>query len=166
MTHAPGLVVLGPGQGRHGRDVLLLGNTHHNKAEGQDTGGAWALIEQEVTGGNPPLHLHEREDEAFYVLQGRLRVTVGDEDIEGSAGSFVLAPRGVPHTYARLPGEALRLLVLVSPSGLERMFEEIAALPEHEQRDPDALGQVAARYGVRVLGPPPDGPDGSESAPS
>lgn len=149
MTHAPGLVVLKPGRGKHGKDVFLLGNTHHNKAEGQDTGGTWALIEQEVTSSNPPLHLHEREDEAFYVLQGRLRVTVGDEEFEGEAGTFILAPRGVPHTYARLPGEPLRLLVLVSPSGLERMFEEIAALPEREQHDPQALGQVTARYGVR-----------------
>lgn len=156
MTHAPGLVVVQPGRGRHDRDVFPLGNTHRNKAEGPDTGGAWALIEQEVTGSNPPLHVHEREDEAFYVLQGRLRITVGDEHVEGSAGSFVLAPRGVPHTYARLPGEPLRLLVLVSPAGLEGMFEEIAALPEEQQRDPGALGQVAARYGVQVLGPPPD----------
>lgn len=153
MTHAPGLVVVRPGGGR---EVFALGNTHRNNAEGKDTGGSWALIEQEVTGSNPPLHQHEREDEAFYVLQGRLRVRVGDEEFEGAPGTFVLAPRGVPHTYARLPGEPLRLLVLVSPAGLERMFDEVAALPAEQQRDPAALGQVAARYGVQILGPPPE----------
>jgi hypothetical protein len=67
----------------------------------------------------------------------------------------VLAPRAIPHTYARLPGEPLRLLVFVSPASLERMFDEVAALPEEQQRDPAALGEVAARYGVQVLGSPP-----------
>lgn len=153
MTHAPGLVVLRPGEGR---EVTALGNAHRNKAEAGDTGGAWALVEQEVTGSNPPLHLHEREDEAFYVLSGRVRVRVGDEEFEGEPGTFVLAPRGVPHTYARLPGDPLRLLVLVSPAGFEQMFDDVAALSEEEQRDPAALARVAATYGVQVLGPPPE----------
>jgi uncharacterized RmlC-like cupin family protein len=152
VTHAPGLVVVPAGQGRR---VLAMGNVQLAKAEGTQTGGAWALLEQEVTGGNPPLHLHEREDEGFYVLQGRVRVRVGDEEYEGGAGTFVLAPRGVPHTYARLPGDQLRLLILVSPAGFERMFDDVAALPAADQNDPALLGEIAARYGVRILGPPP-----------
>ncbi|MGH3889505.1 MAG: cupin domain-containing protein [Pseudonocardiaceae bacterium] len=152
MTYAPGLIVLKPGQGRH---IAAMGNIHLNKAEGVDTDGAWALVEQEVLGANPPLHLHEREDEAFFVLQGRVRVWVGDAEFEGGAGTFVLAPRGVPHTYARQPGENLKLLVFVSPAGFERMFDDIALLSETEQSDPVALSEIAARYGVQILGPPP-----------
>jgi len=152
MTYAPGLIVLPPGQGRR---IAALGNVHLNKVEGADTGGAWALVEQEVAGTNPPLHLHEREDEAFYVLAGQVRVWVGDAEFEGGAGTFVFAPRGVPHTYARQPGPDLRLLVLVSPAGFERMFDDIALLPETEQHDPAVLGELAARYGVQILGPPP-----------
>jgi mannose-6-phosphate isomerase-like protein (cupin superfamily) len=152
MTYAPGLIVLKPEQGRR---IAVMGNLHLNKVESADTDGAWALLEQEVLGANPPLHLHEREDEAFYVLAGRVRVWVGDAEFEGGAGTFVLAPRGVPHTYARQPGEDLKLLVLVSPAGFERMFDDVARLPETEQSNPVALSEIAARYGVQILGPPP-----------
>ncbi len=152
MTYAPGLIVVRPGQGRR---VAVMGNLHLNKVESADTDGAWALLELEMLGANPPLHLHEREDEAFSVLAGRMRMWVGDAEFEGGPGTFVLAPRGVPHTYARQPGENLRLLVIVSPAGFERMFDDIASLSETDQNDPAALNEIAARYGVRILGPPP-----------
>ncbi len=152
MTHAPGLVVVPPGEGRR---ITALGNLHLKKAESADTGGAWALVEQRVTGSNPPLHVHQREDEAFYILRGGLRVTIGGEIFEARAGAFVLAPRGVPHTFARLPGEDPHLLVLVSPAGFESMFDDIAVLPAAEQQNPAALAEVAAKYGVEILGPPP-----------
>jgi mannose-6-phosphate isomerase-like protein (cupin superfamily) len=74
MTYAPGSIVVKPEQGRR---IAVMGNLHLNKVESADTDGAWALLEQEVLGANPPLHLHEREDEAFYVLAGRVRVWVG-----------------------------------------------------------------------------------------
>lgn len=152
MTFAPGMIVLGPAEGHR---LKAMGNLHINKAVDVDTNGAWTLVEQHVTGANPPLHQHEREDEAWYVLQGRVRVRVGDTEIDGEPGSFVLAPRGVPHTFARQPGDDLKLLLLIAPAGLERMFDEVALLSEGEQQDPSTLGEIAARYGVQVLGPPP-----------
>ncbi len=150
MSFAPG-IVLGPGEGQR---VQAMGNVHLNKAVGADTGGAWAMVELHATGANPPLHLHEREDEAFYVLEGRVRVWIGDAEFEAQAGSFVLARRGVQHTYARLSDGILKLLVLIAPAGFEHMFDELAQLSEADQRDPSVLGEVAARYGVRTLGPP------------
>jgi mannose-6-phosphate isomerase-like protein (cupin superfamily) len=152
MTFAPGMVALGPAAGHR---LEMMGNLHINKAVDADTNGAWALVEQHVTGANPPLHQHEREDEAWYVLQGRVRIRVGDTEIDGEPGSFVLAPRGVPHTFARQPGSDLKLLLLIAPAGLERMFDEVALLAPAEQQDPSVLGEIAARYGVHVLGPPP-----------
>jgi mannose-6-phosphate isomerase-like protein (cupin superfamily) len=152
VTFAPGMIVLGPGEGQR---LEAMGNVHLNKAVGADTGGAWALVELHATGANPPLHLHEREDEAFYVLDGSARVWIGDAEFEAEAGSFVLLPRGVPHTYARLPGSDLKLLAMIVPAGFEQMFDEIALMPEEEQQDPSALGGIAARYGVQTLGPPP-----------
>src|SRR5215212_4941126 len=115
MTFAPGMVVLGPGEGHQ---FEVFGNVHINKAVATDTGGAWTLVEQHMTGENPPLHQHEREDEAWYVLQGRVRVWVGDSEFDAAAGSFVLAPRGVPHTLARQPGSDLKMLLLIAPAGL------------------------------------------------
>jgi mannose-6-phosphate isomerase-like protein (cupin superfamily) len=145
------MVILKPGEGRR---LEAMGNVHINKAVGADTDGAWALVEQHVTGANPPLHQHDREDEAFYVLEGRMRVWVGDAEFEAEAGSFVLGPRGVPHTFARQPGGDLKLLLLIAPAGLEQMFDEIALLSESEQQDPSVLGGIAARYGAQILGPP------------
>jgi mannose-6-phosphate isomerase-like protein (cupin superfamily) len=145
------MVILKPGEGRR---LEAMGNVHVNKAVGAETGGAWALVEQHVTGANPPLHQHDREDEAFYVLEGRARVWVGDAAFEAEAGSFVLGPRGVPHTFARHPGGDLKLLLLIAPAGLEQMFDEIALLSESEQLDPSVLGGIAARYGAQILGPP------------
>jgi mannose-6-phosphate isomerase-like protein (cupin superfamily) len=133
----------------------MMGNVHINKAVHADTNGAWALVEQHIIGANPPLHQHDREDEAWYVLQGRVRVQVGDSQIDGEPGSFVLAPRGVPHTFARLPGDDLKLLLFIAPAGMERMFDEMANLSEAEQQDPSILGEIGTRYGVHVLGPPP-----------
>ena len=75
MSFAPGMLVLGPGQGQR---VEAMGNVHLNKAVGADTGGAWAVVELHATGANPPLHLHEREDEAFYVLEGTFGFQVGE----------------------------------------------------------------------------------------
>ena len=151
MSFAPGMVALKPGAGRR---IDAMGNVHINKAVGADTGGAWALVELHATGANPPLHQHDREDEAFYVLDGRARVWVGDAEFEAEAGSFVLGPRGVPHAFAGQPGGDLKLLVLIAPAGFEQMFDEIAQLPEDEQQDPSVLGGIAARYGVQILGPP------------
>ena len=151
MSFAPGMVVLGPGEGRR---LEPMGNVLLNKAVGADTGGSWALLEQHVTGVTPPLHRHEREDEAFYVLQGRARVWVGDDEFDAEPGSFVLAPRNVPHTYARHPGGDLKLLVLIAPAGFEQMFAEVVLLPEADQLSPSVLAEVAGRFGVHILGPP------------
>ncbi|WP_433292101.1 cupin domain-containing protein [Pseudonocardia sp. CA-142604] len=151
MSFAPGMIALKPGEGRR---VDAIGNVRINKAVGADTGGAWALVEVQVTGDGPPLHTHDHEDEAFYVLEGRARVWVGDAEFEAEAGSFVLGPRGVPHTFAGQPGGDLKLLVLIAPAGFEQMFDEIAQLPGDEQQDPSVLGRIAARYGVQILGPP------------
>jgi quercetin dioxygenase-like cupin family protein len=147
------MVVLGPGEGNR---LRAQGNLHINKAVGADTDGAWALLEQHVSGANPPLHQHDREDEAFYVLQGRARVWLGGREFEAEPGSFVLAPRKVPHTYAAQPGSDLKLLIFVTPAGFEQMFDEIAHLSEAEQQDPSVLSGVAARYGVHIIGPPPN----------
>lgn len=162
MSFAPGMVMLKPGEGHR---LEAMGNIHFNKASNADTGGGWALVQQHVTGANPPWHQHDREDEAFYVLEGRARVWVGDAKFEAEPGSFVLGPRGVPHTFARMPDSDLKLLLLIAPAAFERMFDEIAQLSAREQQDPSVLGGIAARYGVRILGPPETDGRGDTSEP-
>jgi mannose-6-phosphate isomerase-like protein (cupin superfamily) len=129
------------------------------------------LAESERTGGlltvgvanmpprtaGPSLHVHTREDEATYVIEGELTVVVGEETLSVTPGTFVWLPRGVPHTFANLGAEPVRAVGMIVPGGLEGMFKEQAgyfASLEGEPPDPDVLGELGARYGVRAVGPP------------
>jgi quercetin dioxygenase-like cupin family protein len=93
-------------------------------ATGQDTGGQFALMEQVARKGNvPPRHIHHREDETFYVVEGEMTFFVGDETIKATAGTLVFAPRHVAHSFA-IDSEQVRMLVMVSPAGAEQFFKE------------------------------------------
>jgi quercetin dioxygenase-like cupin family protein len=122
-----------------------------------------SLIESHAArGDSPPLHVHEGEDEAFHVLEGELRLRVGDEDLRVGAGEAALAPRGVPHTY-RVESEEARWLVATGVGDFERFVRELSRPAERAglppQTPPTAeqaehLGAVAASHGIRLVGPP------------
>src|SRR5215472_16639474 len=79
---------------------------------------------------SPPLHIHHREDESFWVLEGQVRFRCGDEDIDAGPGSFVFLPRDVPHTFVVEGDEGAHLLTLLTPGGFERYFVEAGRPPE------------------------------------
>lgn len=123
-----------------------------------DTNGVVGVLEvRGPSGAVPPLHVHHREDEAFYVLEGDYSVYVGDGVTEASPGTWVWGPRDVPHGY-QVNSPRGRHLSLVMPGGFEAFFEEVAAFAP-PGADPRAamsrLATVAGRYGVELLGPPP-----------
>ena len=134
------------------------------KASGEDTGGAYSLADSMVPPqGGPPPHIHHREDEAFWVLEGELEVSVGESRFRVGAGSFVHLPKGVLHSYQNVGTAPARFLTLMVPAGLERFFEEIgkpgtdlSSQPPFEEEDIDRLLAVAPNYGVEI--PPPPGP--------
>ena len=72
------------------------------------------------------MHMHEREDEYSFVLEGRVGVQIGDEVAEAGPGELVAKPRGIPHSFWNAGDEPARLLELISPAGFERYFEELA----------------------------------------
>jgi len=76
-------------------------------------------------GGGPPLHLHEKESEAFYLLSGSLTFQIGTESIRASQGDFVHIPRGVMHTYANTGDSRAMAIVVFSPAGMEGWFREV-----------------------------------------
>jgi quercetin dioxygenase-like cupin family protein len=127
-------------------------------ASTSDTNGVLGAVEVASPGGAvPPLHVHHREDEAFYVLEGEYSVFIGDDVITASPGTWVWGPRDVPHGY-QVHSERGRHLSLTMPGGFEAFFEEVAAvaMPSADPRDEmSRLAAVAARYGVELLGPPP-----------
>jgi mannose-6-phosphate isomerase-like protein (cupin superfamily) len=141
--------------------VWWQGSLMQIKARAEDTGGAIGLVEGRFYQGfGPPLHVHHREDEAFYVIEGRIRMRQGNEQFVASPGAWIWGPRGVPHAF-KVESETARALVVVTPGGFERMFEEAGVPvadseepPDQHSYDPGAAAAVAERFGFEVVGPP------------
>jgi quercetin dioxygenase-like cupin family protein len=122
------------------------------KARGERTGGSLTAFENVIAPGEgPPLHTHAGEDEAWYMLAGTLRFRLGDDEAEAPAGTFVFVPRGTPHCFTNAGDEPARILVLFTPSGMERFFDRFADL---EAFDPAAFAEIGAGVGMAVVGPP------------
>jgi quercetin dioxygenase-like cupin family protein len=138
--------------------VQVFNQTIAILAAASDTNGALGAVEVASPGGAvPPLHVHHREDEAFYVVEGEYSVFVGDDVIPASPGTWVWGPRDVPHGY-QIHSEGGRHLSLTMPGGFEAFFEEVAAFASPDANPRDEMSRfaaVAARYGVELLGPPP-----------
>ena len=123
-----------------------------------------AVLEIESAEGHgPPPHIHEREDESFYVLDGELDVQVGNEQFHAERGGFVHVPKGVLHTYKAIGSGKARHLVLVAPGGLEQLFREIGTPAGEKSVDPadpsvviPKLLSLAPNYHVIIPPPPPD----------
>ena len=131
------------------------------KAGAAETGHAFAQIEtDDPHGSGPPRHLHHNEDETFYILDGEVTILVGDERIDVTAGDYLFAPRGIPHAYV-VRSERARMLVTLSPGGLEELFVSLGVPVTGAEPPKDAvmppMGEVArlfAGYGCEILGPP------------
>ncbi len=131
------------------------------KATAQSTRGAYGLIEALAPpGSGPPLHVHHREDEAFWVLEGTLTVRCGDQTFTAGAGSYTFLPRDIPHTFVVEGYSPTRILSICSPGGLEQYFvasgrpAESPGLPPAAPIDVDLLVRVGQDFGVEILGPP------------
>ena len=145
---------------KEGAAFWSLGGRFTLKAPASETDGAYSLFEAVMTKmAEPPLHLHQAEDEAWEVLDGKLTFYVGERVLEGAPDTFVFAPRNVPHTFT-VDVEPTRVLVLVSPGGGFERFVQEAGTPVAGSQgpvppDPRALAEVAERFGIKLLGPPP-----------
>lgn len=146
----------------NGKRLWVVDELMTFKASGEDTSGAYSLTDSVVPpGGGPPPHIHHREYEAFWVLEGELEVQVGEKSFRAGTGSFVHLPKGIVHTYESVGTEPARFLTLMVPAGLEKFFEEVGKAgsdatspPPFEQEDIDELLAVAPKYGVEILPPP------------
>ncbi|HEU5160155.1 MAG TPA: cupin domain-containing protein [Streptosporangiaceae bacterium] len=144
---------------RAGETIWMHNTWMRYVATAEDTGGRLAVLEQRLSpAGEPPRHVHAGEDEAFYVLEGRLGATRGDDRVSAGPGDLVFLPRGIPHSLHVETAE-VRVLVLITPAGFERFFAAIGRpasgdeLPEPTAPDLPAVAAAAARYGVTVLPP-------------
>ena len=132
------------------------------KATAETTGGGVGVVEVLAPrGAGSPLHVHHREDEWFYVIEGELTFWVGGRTIDAPAGSFVFGPRDIPHTFM-VKSELSRFLLVVEPGGFESFMRDLSqpALtltpppPPTGPPDMEFILSTAARYGIEILGPP------------
>ena len=115
---------------------------------GEESGGAYFAMEALVPpGGGPPPHIHTREDETFYLLEGEVEFLLGDDLVVAGPGDFVNVPRGTVHRFRNAGAETARMVLTFSPAGMERFFEEtLEEAPNGAHDAPDNVDEVAARY--------------------
>lgn len=130
------------------------GRTLTIKARAETTGGRFTLFENLVAPKEgPPLHRHGREDEMWYILEGRFRFRADGEIFLAPAGSFVFIPRGTAHCLQNIGDRPSRILVMFTPAGMERFFERHAELPPGPV-DPGAYRAIAHDSAMEVVGRP------------
>src|ERR1700686_3835984 len=140
MTHQPTLR-----KPTEGRTIAVVGDVYRFLATGEDTNGKYALWEPLVPpGGGPPPHVHSREEEGFYVLEGEITILVGDKRLVAGPGMFANMPVGSLHSFKNEGSQPARMLISVAPAGLEKMFFEFG---------------VPVVQGVTTAAPPDEGRD-------
>lgn len=153
MTHAM-TTRAGEGEAR-----WWIGALAEIKASAEDTAGQLCIVEvTEAPGAEAPLHVHHREDEGFWILDGEVTLTVGEETIEAAAGDFAWAPRDIPHGYTVGPN-GCRMLFLCTPAGFENLVREMSVpagqrtLPPPSDEEPDfeLIARVAEQNGCELL---------------
>lgn len=142
-----------------GRTVAVVGDVYRFLATSEDTNGKYALWEAIVCpGGGPPPHIHRREEEGFFILEGEIVFTVNGERIVAKPGMFANMPVGTPHSFKNERDQPAKMLISVAPAGLEKMFFEIGeplaegtttALPPTKE-EIEKLIAVAPKYGVEI----------------
>jgi mannose-6-phosphate isomerase-like protein (cupin superfamily) len=145
-----------PNGSKTGRSLNVVGDTLNVLLDGSDTAGAFALFDvMTPPGGGPPLHLHHREDEFFFILEGEAEFMVAGQRNRAGAGTFVAAPREIPHAFHNPGSTPLHMLIMVRPAGAEKFFEEASVMtPPGSPPDIEKFSALAQRYGMEILGPP------------
>ncbi len=135
-----------------GHTFTMLGTSMRFIATAAGTGRRYAVIEQVTPPGwGPPRHIHSREDEIFYILEGSYELHVGDERRTVSAGASAILPRGIPHGFRNVVSTHSRLLCVMTPGGLEEYFLAVAKCSPPPS--PGQLVELARPFGLSLLPP-------------
>jgi mannose-6-phosphate isomerase-like protein (cupin superfamily) len=129
---------------------------------GEQTNNAYSVLEAFVVpGGGPPLHIHHREDELFYVLDGDITIFAGEQSVRASAGTSVHIPAGTVHTFRNEAGGPVRMLIMYSPAGFENYFSKAGTPTTHgdetapplTQETLERLQAFAAQFNLEIIPP-------------
>jgi mannose-6-phosphate isomerase-like protein (cupin superfamily) len=148
-TETTGVKVVGPVDGAEG----FLGSIGVRfMIDGVEAAERFSLVEHPMSPRAlaAPLHLHTREDEYSFVLEGRMGALLGDDVVEAGPGDLVHKPRNQWHTFWNAGDEPCRILEIISPAGFERYFAELVEMGGVAGAAPDALGELSQRYGLEM----------------
>ena len=135
-----------------GHTFTMLGTSMRLITTAGDSGGRYTVLEQVTPPGwGPPRHIHSREDEIFYVLEGSYDLHVGNERRTVSAGASATLPRGIPHGFRNVASAHSRLLCIIAPRGLEEYFLALAKCSPPP--NPGQLVELARPFGLTLLRP-------------
>ena len=142
-----------------GERIWVAGDTMTIKASAHTTGGSLTLMEiQCAPGGGPPPHIHIREDEALYVLDGEFEILIGEHLRSCGPGTFAFIPHGTVHRFAYTGESAGRILALFSPGGIDGFFREAGRpatddgpAPPIDENEITRTNRAGERYGLKVV---------------
>ena len=146
---------------RDGDAYWSLGSLTVLKATGENTDGSFSLVEERMPPGqSPPLHVHQTDDEMFYILDGTVTFEIDGERFTATAGSTVFAPHGLPHSY--ITEEETRWLMFVHEPGLEQLWASVGrpadswTIPDDSEVEEQMTRVVDQldRYGIEIVGDP------------
>ncbi|WP_322818889.1 quercetin 2,3-dioxygenase [Tepidiforma sp.] len=144
-----------------GEAIWFAGALMVLKATGDRTGGRFAFMDQRTPGDYAvPRHVHGREDESWYILEGEVTFYCGDETFTAGPGAWVFAPKGIPHAFRVGPAGA-RLLTMAWPAGFADFVRAAGqpasalTLPEPAPLDIEQLTVLGRQHGIEIVGPPP-----------
>ena len=131
-----------------GRDLIF-------KVTGEDTKGAFDyFIVQVAPKGGPPLHVHHLQEETIHVLKGQYKIRVGDEIFYCQEGGVAYLPSKVPHAFLNLTDEPGEIIVVYTPGGGHKFYEEFGPMSRSGPPDPKKIAPLFEKYNMTLLGPP------------
>jgi mannose-6-phosphate isomerase-like protein (cupin superfamily) len=132
----------------------VLGAPYRFLVTSAETGGAFALLESIAPPQSiVPLHLHTREDETFFMLEGTLEIQCGDSTVPVSKNSTAFLPRNVPHAYRNTSNLSAKYLIFITPGGFEKCLQEFAQLPAAQPPTLETLAAIGNKYGLQFVPP-------------
>jgi mannose-6-phosphate isomerase-like protein (cupin superfamily) len=131
-----------------GRSFWGPGDLYTFLVTGAESGGSYFAMEALVPpGGGPPPHIHRKEDETYYIVEGECNIRLDDQMVAARAGDFVNVPRGRVHCFRNEGTTPMRMILTFTPSGIEKFFEEtLEPAVDLTQPPPDNIEAVAARF--------------------
>ncbi len=134
------------------KQFSLLGIPTSVLLDCDDTGGQYYLTEQVIPPGlGVPPHVHGREDELFFVLEGEVQFLAGDQQVIARSGDTVFAPREVPHAYQAIGEAPARMRFMAMPGNIQAMFEELSTWPSDAPPDMSKLEELCNRFGIQFV---------------